>query len=326
MNLILTTECNGLCPFCFARQSRQDKEPEVMSEMMLQTILNHAHDVRGQKASMLGGEPTLSPHFLKAVDWFRVAGHPVQVTTNLLCDGEIVDKLINGDYVSFLVNIHGCGADPDRRARFLDNLERLSRARYNTCLRLTIYEPDQSLDWLETVLEADARRAVNGLTLSPAIPSCGGVDPYFNDPRDSWVAEVYRRALRLVHRFNPHIVVANDCPVATGCMFPAEIYRELHEAVLELDLRRRCEGCGPCDIFPDGHAIWCYGLYDAPETAVELLSYNGIGAMQQDMHNKLYHYVHKELNGINCDSSSCDRAECRGLCPAVRHQLAKKKA
>ena len=64
-NLIITTECNGICPFCFAQDFVQ-KPVQRMDAAMVEHLTRFC--VGETKMQLLGGEPTMHPEVATFVD------------------------------------------------------------------------------------------------------------------------------------------------------------------------------------------------------------------------------------------------------------------
>lgn len=85
MNIDLTNRCNLNCPFCFANAGARGEVLELDLDQV-RHLLDRAceiHDVRPSCLQYTGGEPTVYPHFLEALDEARQRGFTqVQIATN----------------------------------------------------------------------------------------------------------------------------------------------------------------------------------------------------------------------------------------------------
>lgn len=124
MNISLTTVCNNHCPYCFQEDWREQEKKEMSLQdffKVLEWADTYIKD--GQKIGLLGGEPTIYPHFNEVIDIISERYPDIEcvIFTNLLCKGDAVDKIKSS----------GCGLlintcyDDDKEERFLKNLDRL---------------------------------------------------------------------------------------------------------------------------------------------------------------------------------------------------------
>lgn len=70
MNILFTNYCNQKCPYCFAEsklESAQSVKKSHMSMDNLKTILDFCKKSGINRFGILGGEPTLHPHFSEAI-------------------------------------------------------------------------------------------------------------------------------------------------------------------------------------------------------------------------------------------------------------------
>lgn len=95
MNLILTSECNKKCSFCFAKEFTSQPEKEIFNFEFLQKIINEMimidnGSVKFDQIKLLGGEPTRYPDFIKLMNWLteivkeRISSNTPMSTVNLI--------------------------------------------------------------------------------------------------------------------------------------------------------------------------------------------------------------------------------------------------
>jgi organic radical activating enzyme len=76
-NLIITHKCNDHCSFCFNANSGADLTPE-----QLYGLLPFLQSFQRETIQILGGEPSLNPHFLDLVDILLAEGYHIRIFTN----------------------------------------------------------------------------------------------------------------------------------------------------------------------------------------------------------------------------------------------------
>ena len=104
MNLILTSKCNNKCSFCFAKNTLKNHQ-ELTSEDV-QIIA--AYHTKNEPIKLLGGEPTLSPHFADILKVLKTVDNPVVLISNFLFKEEIrtvIEDFTVSKKLSALINI-----------------------------------------------------------------------------------------------------------------------------------------------------------------------------------------------------------------------------
>jgi radical SAM/Cys-rich protein len=74
-------KCNQQCAHCHV--SASPTRTEIMEWHTMELVLAAARDLQPKLVDLTGGAPELNPHFKKFVEALRMAGHEVQVRTNL---------------------------------------------------------------------------------------------------------------------------------------------------------------------------------------------------------------------------------------------------
>lgn len=314
-NLVITTECNGICPFCFAQEMVQ-KPVQRMDAAMVERLTRFC--VGESKMQLLGGEPTMHPDVVTFVDLLsRQQGSPaVFVVTNLMGPTHIIEQLLDMDRCSFLVNIHGSEyvKNPALRARFKTNLALFKARRFYLTLGITLFSREQNFDYLYALLREDQGQAVGELRVSPSVPTAGNRNFLGPDVGEKWLEIVQR-----VHQICPEIRVSNDCPVINGCMFKPETYRQLAASVDKM-CQPACTGSNcPFDILPDGSARFCFGTTGAAEAGIpNIFAHPNIIAARHALHRRMHHW-RRTLGFKRCAHGECENLGCHGVCPAMLH-------
>jgi MoaA/NifB/PqqE/SkfB family radical SAM enzyme len=271
-----------------------------------------------RRMQLLGGEPTLHPDIVTFLDILcRQHGRPdVFIVTNLMGPPAVVEKLLAHGRVDFLVNIHGSeyAKEPSLRERFKENVTLCAARRFQYTLGVTLFSPDQNFDYLYSFLRADTGRSVGALRMSPAVPTATGKHMLHAAVGEKWLELV-----KTVHRIRPEIRLIGDCPVANGCMFKPETYRQLAASVGQLSFVA-CEDLNyPFDILPDGSALYCFGTRGLPEaTLPDVFAFPDIQRARLAL-SKRVSLWERSAELKRCDHAQCEFLGCRGWCPAVLH-------
>ena len=252
-NLLLTTVCNRQCPYCFAAgelTARSGARSLSLSDLDWALAFLSRGGVR--QVGLLGGEPTLHPHFPEVIEQVCRAGFRCQLFTNGLLQPETLTFLESTptDNLAATVNVNEPRETPaGERERVRAVIARLGQ---RTCLGFTIYRPDADLEFLlETVdMTGCARRIRLGL----AHPIAGAANAHLS------LATIRQVGPRLVdflrHAADRGISVTFDCGFPR-CAFTGAELAGLAE-------RQQAIGfyCGPVvDIGPSLDVWRCFPLH-----------------------------------------------------------------
>jgi radical SAM protein with 4Fe4S-binding SPASM domain len=306
-NVLLTEKCSRACPYCFAKKHMGEAGPDDMLAwdefIYIADFLEASHEKR---FSLLGGEPTLHPHFADYVAYLFERGFAVTVFTNgALSDrayNEAVKRLSNMpvERLSFVCNVNHpslCSeVETSRLSRFLDSFRRHVSLGYN------IYQEWFDLDFVFDLISRYGLKRHLRLGLAHPIP---GEDNLFIP-----IARLHKmveRLLSYIPQFEARKIVPGfDCGFSM-CLFTNEQLGRL----FKLFEGKVSFGCGPAiDIGPDLSVWSCFplskyhkqSLYDFNSMVEVMRFFEGV-------HKK----VRTEIGGIFEKCDSCHYRE-TGLC------------
>lgn len=247
-NLLITTNCQRSCSYCFAKDDR-NKGMLITWENFIQAL---GFIATGPRAlNLLGGEPTMHPDFDKMLEYLLKNEFLVQVFTNGMVKQELLDKIIGvlnrtnlyKNQLFFAVNVNEekyRTEEEDRlQKRFLDSMGHLAY------LSFTIHE-EVDLSFLQKMTED--YKLDPTVRLGLAMPIWGGENKFLRP-------ELYRKvAKRIMDLKGPTITLDCGFPM---CMFKLEEIKEL----IENGENQLSFICGvPLDIYPDLTITNCYPL------------------------------------------------------------------
>ena len=246
-NIVLTTDCQRNCSYCFAKDGKQ--EPESFTWDNFKKVVDFI--ATGPKVvNLLGGEPTLHEKFIDFLEYLVDEDFRVQVFTNGIVSDDKIDKLKNliddkdldENQLLFCVNAHKLDV---KQNNFLKNFNTLSY------ISNTIFDKDTDLSFLPKIIEEFKLDPT--IRLGLAMPS--GYNNKFLSPED------YRAvAKNIVKLFKittqKHIDIVFDCGFPL-CMFRLGEVRE-YSSIKENDFMFSCGS--PLDIYPDLKIANCFPL------------------------------------------------------------------
>ncbi|MBI2877932.1 MAG: radical SAM protein [Candidatus Tectomicrobia bacterium] len=252
-NLSITLQCNRDCSYCFARPLRRKGELAAtrMDRAMFLCALDFLRQSGINQVRLLGGEPTLHPHFEGLVTQALDRGFRLLVFSNGLMPEAALRCLeeASPERVSVLVNLPSPWEQNSHEARYQAlTLGRLGR---RATLGFNLHTASPDLDFL--LLQVERHRLNRSVRLGLAHPCRDGSNHCL---RPKEYAEAGRHIAGFVQQAAGHgITVELDCGFVP-CMFP--------EGFLEspgVDPAAIGPRCGPVpDILPDGSVVPCYPL------------------------------------------------------------------
>jgi MoaA/NifB/PqqE/SkfB family radical SAM enzyme len=251
-NLLITTNCQRKCSYCFAKGDR-DKGMLITWEYFIQALKFIA---TGPKAlNLLGGEPTMHPDFDKMLSYLLENDFLVQVFTNGMVKQDLLDKItsilnrisLRRDQLFFAVNVNEekyRTEEEDRlQKRFLNSMGHLAY------LSFTIHE-ETDLSFLQNMIKE--------YKLDPTI-RLGLAMPIYGENNKSLPVELYRGTARRILDLTNNsegTTITLDCGFPM-CMFKLEELKEL----IKNEENQFSFICGtPLDIYPDLALTNCYPL------------------------------------------------------------------
>jgi radical SAM protein with 4Fe4S-binding SPASM domain len=152
-NILLTEQCVRKCPYCFAKKQTagSDGKPHLSWDNLI--YIADFLQAGGEKAvSLLGGEPSLHPHFVDFVLFLVERGFHVNVFTSAIMARERFDEIseclggIDPERLSFVVNLNQPGFDPPPHGESIDRF--FSRFGAHSCIGVNIYKVGLPLDYV----------------------------------------------------------------------------------------------------------------------------------------------------------------------------------
>ncbi len=302
-NIILTTDCQRKCEYCFAQEDRSSKLSFTLEDF--KRVVNFI--ATGPKLiNLLGGEPTLNKDFVKMLEYVIVNDFLVQVFTNGMVSDNVLNNIVTllnrtplkKDQLYFAININEEKYRTDEENKLQDKfLKSLGNLVYPS---FTIHDKDSDLLFLVDF--------INKYNLDPtirlglAMPVKPGNNKYLSMEDYSKVAS---NIIKL-SKNSPGITIKFDCGFPL-CMFTLEELSDLNKDK-ENDFVFVCGS--PIDIYPDLTFTNCYPLSQVYRGSITDFEYI----------IKLYEFLTDGFTapfGIyrdQCTTCSFFRRECSGGC------------
>jgi hypothetical protein len=309
-NLVVSSLCNLSCPFCFAeehfRAGGRRGPAQFISESAFTERLELLQCSGMQEVRLVGGEPTLHPHFPQLVEQVRARGMRLKIFTHGLLKETVIACLenLNEQECTILINLsatEGLNSKVKERQRLA-----LKRLGPRATPGLTISSPNFSLEpSMALILETGCRKAIR---LGLAQPTLSGENRFLHPSQYSIVGSKIAAYAQIAA--SHAIRLEFDCGFVR-CMFSAEALRILEQTRTSFGWH-----CSPIpDIDLEGNAIPCFPLAGRFSISLTLQS------RPADLRSQLMQHMQPyRLAGIYPSCSSCDykaNAQCSGGCLAA---------
>ena len=250
-NVLLTTQCNLHCAYCFAQEKMRDSRNQTMSLDDVARVIDFLRCSGHPVFRAMGGEPTLHPQFPRILQMALEAGMRVDVLSNATWP-ESYNRLfqrVSPRRLFFLLNID----HPDNyRPRIWEAIQRnlaAVAAGGNVTLSFNIFEAEPRYEY---VLELARKYGIDKVRMSFSLPVVGAQNACLK-------LEDYKRLAPFVVDFARRAeeagIEARMDNVVPLCIFSYEQAGELLlKGIVDLKRNARCEPI--IDIGPD-LKVWC---------------------------------------------------------------------
>lgn len=264
-NIAVTNFCNLKCPYCFADDMICEEKRHITMDELRRTLSWLARTPKNH-VGIIGGEPTLHPHFSDIIKEVNIYCRDCDTGATLFTNGIYLDKFVSelGDRFGILINCNPPEEmGPENEKKFhamMDHLSLLSwfGRRANCGCNLHIGRTDYSYIW-----ELVERYRLPRLRVSVTAP--GGVYTGWRAKKEEYYSRMKPIFLQFCKDAKEHgIHLGSDCNHIPECYYTKS---EL-DLVAEV-LEDRPQGfCQPVvDITPDFRATACFGSYDPVDCA-----------------------------------------------------------
>lgn len=314
MNIILITDCQRRCEYCFAKNNINN--PMQFSMENFKTAINWigSTNCNNERIALLGGEPTLHPDFIEFLEYILPKKLRVLIFTNGMIENinlynDIINVAIKNNIRTFLdlgfcVNIN----EPKYRSKRENELQDLFFKHLGkvSSLSFNIFEEEFDPYFLISII--NKYNLVKNVRLGIAVP-LGNKNKYLNINSYKYISTKIIDFIKVCLKYKIFIVF--DCGF-TKCMFSEEDLQELDN----LKNTSISFDCGPSiDIYPNLEITSCYPMSDI--LRVNMKDYPSA--------NELLINWEQKFNTLNTIYNKCNECnyfiskECGGGCKAYNY-------
>lgn len=309
-NIAITNICNLKCQYCFANDMIQEKANNIDIDTFRQ-ILSFC---RGEHVGIIGGEPTIHPHFKDIITEVNHYCRDAHTTATLFTNGLFLDEHINdlGDGIGVLININSPKAQgPEKWNKLIKNLDEfydknLLNGRISIGCNLFPLETDYNFIW-----DLCDKYHIDHVRTSVCAPSaCFASMRNDKEKYYDTMKPIYLQFLKDAKEHGVHCGM--DCGHIPTCYFNNE-EKELINEVCGPSAGPHKDFCEPViDIKGDFFATACFGAYDP----VDIRQFNDPTELRR------YLLIEKnatkaKINTSHGKCTSCEKSKlykCQGGC------------
>lgn len=250
-NVLITTNCNQSCNFCFAKEKMQDKAHQNMSLDNVQKVISFLRKSNDTNFRLMGGEPTIHPNFREILAIALEEGMHVDLLSNGTWPSEYNEMFarISPSNLSFLLNISPPDQyPPDGWKRIENNLASIG-GRKGVSLSFNIFDRNPKFEY---IFDLTKRYQIHNVRLSFSLPVLGINNERLDLEDYSAMGDFIVKFTRQGEDIGVDVRLDNAVPL---CAFS---YEQIGELIMKgaLDLNRNAR-CKPViDIGPD-LTVWC---------------------------------------------------------------------
>jgi hypothetical protein len=312
-NILLTQRCVRACPYCFAAKHMDDTPPDAtLSWEDLVYVADFLQKGGDTRFPMLGGEPTLHPHFVDFVAYTLDRGFKVHVFTSGVVPSATLDAIATEfkglpfDRFHFICNLNDPELTPTTEAELRTVRRFLKRLGERVIPGFNIYRTDFRLDFLFDAINRYGLQRTLRLGLAHPIPGASTTAIRIGDIDDVIERLFSFRDLFTRMRVKPGL----------DCGFPMCRFSEEQLGWLMAHGAGISEfGCGPVlDIGPDLMVWPCFPLSSFHRKS--LLEFDSTQQLL-DHYRQIHGVVRTEVGGIYPECDGCwyrEDGRCAGGC------------
>lgn len=306
MVLIINSECNRNCSYCFEGDFTSTKQQ--MSQGDVARLLEWDNGI-STAFEIMGGEPTLHPQIDNIISMCSRQGD-VFVTTNGTTSPSIFEK-ISKHNINFIFNINCIDLYTEKQEKNLyQNIEYLSKLEHITIkFSVTISRIGTDYSRLFSLVSKYRESNLIGVRIGISSP---GKDFENEFPKKFSInyGEEYYNLVKALHEINPRLILENECAINL-CLMDINRYEELKSVVHELYLI--CTNKASCCVYPDFHASTCAAAEGIKELRVDnVFNFRNIAHV-------VYYLKEQERKmrmklSSQCKHGNCTKLLCKGPC------------
>ena len=308
-NIAINNYCNLRCRYCFADDMIHEENKSITIDD-LRKILAFLSRTPKNRVGIIGGEPTLHPHFSEIMKEVNRYCRELNTGATLFTNGTNLEKYLPdiGERTGLLINVNSPKYTPpeeyQKTMAVLEHLADLSWFDMRANIGCNIYP---GLDDYTYIWEITDRYHIDHVRTSVVSP--GGCFANMRNDKEKYYMDM--KPVFLEHCKNAiehHCRLNMDCGHIPDCYFTAE-EAEIVRTACEQPKNSFCEPV--VDITSDFRATSCFGAYDP----VDIRDFDDIIELERYlMAKKVLPKAEKNGNGRCASCRKHELLQCQGGC------------
>lgn len=262
-NIAICNYCSLKCPYCFADEMIHEESSSISLENF-KLILNWLARTPRNHVGIIGGEPTIHPHFSEILKEVNKYCLDLNTTATLFTNGINLEKFLPeiGERIGILINVNDPKImQPEQRKKLestLDHLYLLSWFGPRANIGCNIYRECDDYSFIWDIVD---RYKIHALRTSVTAPN-----PKLKMGKEEYYISMKEKFLKHCQdAIDHHCTLNMDCNKIPECYYNDEEMDLYKRAIEAPDGRLACytSFCNPVvDITGDFRATACFGSYD----------------------------------------------------------------
>ena len=311
-NVLLTEKCVRACPYCFAKEYLKESKEKLLSWENLIYITDLFESANEKRLSLLGGEPSLHPHFIDFILYLNQRNFHVNVFTSGIMSNKQLETTkeyllkIPVENLSFVCNYNHPDSSTDYETKQINQF--LTTFSKYTSLSFNLYQKDFDFTFLvETIIKYDLKKHIR-LGLAHPIP--GQKNMCLTLTEIDGITENFRTQIDILEQHR--ISIGFDCGMPLCVFSDKDIGR-----LFKLNRGKVTFSCGSAiDIGPDMQVWACFPLANYEKKS--LYDFDNVEEIKKYFFEQ-NNNIRKEKKGIFAACETCIHFEeklCMGGCLA----------
>ncbi len=328
-NIFLTSKCNLKCPYCFADEFVNKSFSEISVENFKKAV-EFIKTNPNNRIGLIGGEPTLHPHFR---DFIKMLKDDEQIKlVTIFTNGLEIDKFIEDikhEKFNVLINCNPPSDIGEERFEKLKNniklLQKEPKEKYD--LSFNLYSNETNYHYIFELLKILDK---HNLRFSTAIPNVSkenteDILQSFKDIKP-YVFQFFEDCIK------NEIVPTNDCNSFPDCFYTVEDKKVLikinmiaKKYSIPNDFITTCHSCTPViDILPDLNAVRCFSMSKYMKAPIS--DFKNTDNLYKYFYNKIDNFARVCYVSKDCDECKLRLLDKCGICYTYKiHKMQKVK-
>lgn len=313
-NISIVNYCNLKCPYCFANDMIVENNYTITTEELRKILMFCSKTM--EPVGIIGGEPTLHPHFEEVLMCFKEYGllnnlKLITIFTNGIELEQYLDIEDFYKHFGILLNINHpdimTNEQYNKTLKTLDKLKQDNAIDKAARIGYNLYPSRTNYQYIWDIVK---KYDIKHLRISTVAP--GGQFKSYKEKKDEYyikMKEIFIEQCKMAKEYNVNLGL--DCNNVPFCYYTDEEMKLINS----LSLHNSCKFCeNPVVDIVFGHKVSaCFGAYDLIDPSLfDFVDMNGVKKYLRV--NRIYPKVRKNYTGkcINCDKYRI--MDCQGGC------------